>query len=345
MKTLLSCALLCGAAIAQQTTSAQGTSAVSVEPWKTLVRETVTVNAGRAQEYNFPLEAGTKLTALFHVEGGIDNSIQIFLLDSANYQLYTAHREFLTHPGTTGVVRSIGKYDFLIPRDDVYYLLVDNGHALLLPRQVTIHVDAILPHSTPDSEKAREAFQGLYSRLKQTFVFPDFHTSIRHCGVENAFSTPDITICVELLEELQSSNGAAVTAFVYLHELGHTLMKEWGLPMWDNEDDADEFATALLLMMKQKGMALEAAQWWASQGATPRDAVAKIWINDRHSLSPQRARNIIGWVNNASDIVPRWERVFVPNMQTPALQNMLHEVSASDRDIVAAELSRRGLQH
>ena len=25
-------------------------------------------------------------------------------------------------------------------------------------------------------------------------------------------------------------------------------MKEWGLPMWDNEDAADEFATALTLM-------------------------------------------------------------------------------------------------
>ena len=77
----------------------------------------------------------------------------------------------------------------------------------------------------------------------------------------------------------------------------------------DNEDAADEFATALILMAKQKNMALDAAQWWASQGASERDAIAKIWMDDRHSLSPQRARNIIRWVNNANDIVPRWERV------------------------------------
>jgi hypothetical protein len=97
-------------------------------------------------------------------------------------------------------------------------------------------------------------------------------------------------------------------------------------------------------MAKQKTIALDAAQWWASQGASEKDAVAKIWMDDRHSLSPQRARNIIRWVNNSDDITSRWERVFVPNMQTPALQSMLREVSASDREIVTTELNRRGNQ-
>ncbi len=183
-----------------------------------------------------------------------------------------------------------------------------------------------------------------YSNLKRMFVFADFRTTVRHCGVVNAFSNPNITLCVELLEQLPPSNAPSVTAFVFSHELGHTLMKEWGMPLWDNEDAADEFATALILMAKQKTMALDAAQWWASQGASEKDAVAKIWMDDRHSLSPQRARNIIRWVNNADEIVPRWERVFVPNMQTPALQSMLREVSASDKEIVTTELSRRQTQ-
>jgi hypothetical protein len=299
------------------------------------------VNAGQALQYNFTLEAGTKLSALFHVEGGIDNRVQVWLLDSANYQLYTAGRQFTRYPGTSGLVQGIGKYEFKVPHDDVYYLLLDNGHAWLMPRKVALHIDAILPHSTPDSEKIQASFQEMYSQMKQMFVFPDFQTSVRHCGVVNAFSNPNITLCVELLEELQAAGMGSAAEFVYLHELGHTLMKEWGLPLWDNEDAADEFATALLLMGKQKGLALEAAQWWASQGVSERDAVAKIWMDDRHSLSPQRARNIIHWVNNENEIVPRWERVFVPNMQTPALQSILQEVAASDRDMVASELSRR----
>lgn len=321
------------------------TSGVFVEPWKTLVRDSVMVNAGQALQYSFPLEAGTKLTALFHIQGGFDNRVQLLLLDSANYELYKAHRPFVMLPGTAAVVQNIGRHDFRVAHDDVYHLLLDNGRAWLLPRKVTLHVDAILPHSTPDSEKVQAGLENAYSGLNRMFVFPDFRTSVRHCGVANAFSNPNITLCVELLEQLPPSNAASVIAFVYSHELGHTLMKEWGLPMWDNEDDADEFATALMLMAKQKTMALEAAQWWASQGATDRDAIAKIWMDDRHSLSPQRARNIIRWVNNANEIVPRWERVFVPNMQTPALQSMLKEVSASEKDIVDAELSRRDAGH
>ena len=369
MRALCICVLLCGTVFAQQKTSkdpcpdgqhiegdpnrvsacvsdaetaaAQQKSGVFIEPWKTLVRDTVMVNAGQALQYNFTLEAGTRLNALFHVEGGINDKVQVWLLDSANYQLYTAHRPFAKTPSDSAVIQGIGKHNFRITHDDIYYLILDNGHAWLTQRKVTLHVDAILPHSTPESEQMQASFNQMYSQLKQMFVFADFRISVRHCGVVNAFSNPNITMCVELLEQLEPSNAASVSAFVFFHELGHTLMKEWGQPMWDNEDAADEFATALTLMAKQKNMALQAAQWWASQGATERDAVSKIWMDDRHSLSPQRARNIIRWVNNANDIVPRWERVFVPNMQTPALQNMLREVSASDKGIVTTELSRR----
>jgi hypothetical protein len=157
----------------------------------------------------------------------------------------------------------------------------------------------------------------------------------------NAFSNPNITLCAELLEEFQAKGMMDALAFTYLHELGHTLMRQWGLPLWDNEDAADEFATAFLLMGKQKKIALASAQWWASEGATTQDAVAKIWMDDRHSLSPQRARNIIRWVNNGNDITQRWQRVLVPHMQTPALQSMLNDPAVSDKDFVRLELGRR----
>jgi hypothetical protein len=240
-------------------------------------------------------------------------------------------------------VRGIGKYDFEVPQDGTYYVVLDNGKAWLMPRNVAFHLDAILPKSTPSSEQIRTGLQGMYSQLKRVFMFPDFQTSMRHCGVVNAFSNPNITLCVELLEELNAKGMGSAIAFVYLHELGHTLMREWGLPLWDNEDAADEFATAFLLMGKQQQLALKAAQWWASEGATTQDAVAKIYMDDRHSLSPQRARNIIHWVNSTSDLVPRWQRVFVPNMQITALQEMLRDPAFSEKDLVKSELSRRNV--
>ncbi len=159
MKALCICVFLCGTAFAQQkssecprgqhvegecdrgcacvsdaeTAAAQVKAGVFVEPWKTLVRDTVTVNAGQALQYNFTLEAGTKLTALFHVEGGIDDRVQVLLLDSANYQLYTAHRPFAKTPSTSALIQGIGKRNFQVTHDDIYYLLLDNGRAWLLP--------------------------------------------------------------------------------------------------------------------------------------------------------------------------------------------------------------------
>src|ERR1700687_1076651 len=324
--------LLAPAAFAQHT---------FVEPWQTLVRGTVSVNAGQSLQYHFPLVSGTVLSAQFQVQGGLNDKIQVFLLDADNYQLYSAHRPFKRYPGASGTIKGIGKYTFKIPQDGVYYVLLDNVQSWLLPRNVTFHLDAILPQNTPGSEQLRASLEAMYSQLKQVFVFPDFQTSVRHCGVVNAFSNPNITLCAELLEELQAKGMTDAFVFVYLHELGHSLMKEWGLPLWDNEDAADEFATAFLLMGNQKKILLESAQWWASEGATTQDAVAKIWMDDRHSLSPQRARNIIRWVNNANDIVPRWQHVFIPHMQTPTLQNMLSDPAMSDKDFVKSELSRR----
>jgi hypothetical protein len=262
-------------------------------------------------------------------------------LDVDNYQLFSAHRPYRRYPGTSGVVKGIGKYGFKIPRDGVYYIVLDNGQAWLMPRNVSLHIDAILQQGTSTSEQLTKVLETQYSTLKRVFIFPDFQTSVRHCGVVNAFSNPNITLCVELLEELQADGMMDTISFVYLHELGHTLMRQWGLPLWDNEDAADEFATAFLLMGKQQKIALQAAEWWASKGASTQDAVAKIWIDDRHSLSPQRARNIIRWVNESNDIVTRWQHVFIPHMQTPILESMLHDPGALDQDFVKSELSRR----
>jgi hypothetical protein len=301
------------------------------------------VNAGQAVQYNFSLVSGTILSAQFQVQGGVNDKIQVFLLDADNYQLFSTHHPFKQYPGTFGAVKGIGKYNFKIPQDGVYYVVLDNGHAWLLPRNVALPLDAILPQSTATSEQLQKVLQAMYSQLKQVFIFPDFQTSVRHCGVVNAFSNPNITLCAELVEELQAKGMMNAFVFVYLHELGHSLMREWGLPLWDNEDAADEFATAFLLMGNQKKIALDSAQWWQSEGATTQDAVAKIWMDDRHSLSPQRARNIIRWVNDANDIKQRWEHVLVPHMQTAVLQSSLNDPAVPDKDFVRSELSRRNV--
>jgi hypothetical protein len=319
------------------------TSHVYIEPWQTLIHDTISVKAGQALQYNFGLIRGTRLSAQFQVSGGLNNTIQVLMLDQDNYQRYSFRQHYAVIRGASSEVRGVGRYNFTVPQTGVYYVLLDNGQAWLMPRNVVLRLDAVLPETTPESEKMRHDFENLYSVLKRAFVFTDFQISVRHCGVVNAFSNPNITLCAELIDELSRQNLPGVLEFVFFHELGHTLLRTWGLPLWDNEDAADEFATVFMMMTKQQQAALQAAQWWASQGASTTDAVAKIYMDDRHSLSPQRARNVIRWLNNEKELIPRWQKQFIPNMQTAFLQELLRNPQGFDTEQIRLELNRRAV--
>lgn len=317
-------------------------SHVYIEPWQTLVYDTISVKAGQALQYNFGLTRGTRLSAQFQVNGGLNNQIQVTLLDEDNYQRYAAHQRYAIFPGTAGTIRGIGKYTFAIPQTGIYHIILDNGRAWLLPRNVTLHLYSVLPEPTTESQQIQQAFEKEYGLLKRAFVFNDFNISVRHCGVVNAFSNPNITLCVELVDELARRRLSGAMAFVFFHELGHSLLREWGYPLWDNEDAADEFATVFLMMSRHQQAALEAAQWWSSSVSTT-DAVAKIWMDDRHTLSSQRARNIAHWLNNGRELLPRWQKLLIPNLQTEVLQGLARNPEGFDQQAVKAELIRRGV--
>lgn len=331
-----------GSTLPQQNLSAKKIGGIYVEPSTVLVRQTVQVGAGKILAYNFNLERGTQLVADFSVAGGLNNRVDILLLDLPNYQLYSAGQKFSYFRGSSGAVQQVAKTTFVVPSTNLYYLVLDNRRAWLLNRSVRLYVYAISPHATAESEQQEKALQTLYDKLKTAFMFPDFKLNVRHCGLVNAFSNPDITICNELMEELSDQGLKTAPVFVFFHELGHSLLRQWGMPLYDNEDVADEFATVFSIMGKQQGSALEAAQWFASKTST-QQAIAELYIDDRHTLSPQRARNIIRWLNNSSDLVGRWQKILVPNMQTPMLEGMMHDPMVSDRDFVRSELTRRGV--
>jgi putative metallopeptidase DUF4344 len=262
----------------------------------------------------------------------------VWLVDAVNYQLFVAGQQFQYFTGTSGSIRGGAKYTFQVPEANVYYLVLDNSRAWRLPRNVQLYVYAKLPEPTP-----QQIFNTMYDALKEAFVFDDFQLSIQHCGLENAFSDPNITICTELVESLRDQNLDQALAFILFHELGHTFLRSWAQPGWDNEDMADEFATALLVMGKEDQTALSAAQWWASR-TSEQEALAKLWLDDRHTVSPQRARNIIRWVNQPDELTRRWLRVLIPNMQTAALEKALDDADPRiDKALVRGELAKRQL--
>ncbi len=98
------------------------------------------------------------------------------------------------------------------------------------------------------------------------------------------------------------------------------------------------------MMARQQASALEAARWWAAQ-ASVTEVQAKLWVDDRHTLSPQRARNIIRWLNQESDLLRRWQKILVPNIQTEALKS-LDQMSEGwvDHALIRVELEKRASQ-
>lgn len=336
--------LLCIAAaiIFAVVAAAQPSANVSIEPSWNLIREVVQVSAGQAKWYQLNLEGGGTVYADFKVEGGLNNKAAVWLLDEVNLQRFLAKQQFRYFPGTSGEVRGVGRYEFRVPSSGQYFLVVDNGRAWFLPRNVKIYAYEVLPYTPPEITQAELKLGQLYTALKTAFVFPDFSISIRHCGMENAFSNPNVTMCEELLESLAAQNLSDSVNFVLFHELGHTLLRQWGLPSWENEDVADEFATVFMIMAHKQGAAIQAAQWWASQGSR-QEALSKLYIDDRHTVSPQRARNILHWLSNQDDLVRRWQRVLIPNMQTNALRRLQADSrSGFDEKAIGAELRARG---
>ncbi len=345
LTTAFACAMIFGFGVGH----AKAQSNVYLEPFAALVNQTITVAPGRFAAYKLSLAQGSAVVTAFTVEGGLDNKVNVWLLDPANFQQYQARQRFAFFKGTSGTIQQVARYAVRVPETNLYYLIVDNQRSQMFPRTVYIYSYAVLPSATEDSVKAQRGMEAQYEKLKQLFVFQDFRISLRHCGMENAFSDPrtgSITLCLELLQKLAGQGLNQAGAWIFFHELGHTLLNVWGYPFADNEDVADEFATVFMLLAQQQKAALEAAQFWGSDAPTKQrqDALSKLTQDDRHTLSPQRARNIIRWLNQRDALLRRWAKVLVPNMQTAMLQALTREHDTwIDHALIGSELAKRNI--
>lgn len=151
----------------------------------------------------------------------------------------------------------------------------------------------------------------------------DIDVNTAECGDSNAFFDPashSITLCYELVAELQQQAAASdwpagerddyvsgVLSFVLLHELGHALIYELGLPITGREEDvADQLAVASLLgdpdAASEQDFADSVAQighvasWFQLNAAGEYDMEA---LADSHALDEQRFYNVMCWLYGA----------------------------------------------
>lgn len=269
--------------------------------------------------------------------------VVIWLLNDDDYRRFPSAKRPLFESRTDNKLA----ISLLIPETGNYYVVIDNrsGRAA---REFTLSVNAaagVAPAGRPDRTQAQ--FDRLEQQLRRFLIFSELELSAASCGTANAFSSGNsILICTEfarkLIDELEDRGKAGdVLLFAILHEVGHVLLQQWDYPFFDNEDLADEFATVLMVIFDSGKQARSQAQYFAAV-PTGVEAERRRGSDGRHSLSVQRARNILRWLNDP-DLVSRWQSVLVPRIQTAVLERLKRQPTPwTDTALVEAELAARG---
>ncbi len=168
------------------------------------------------------------------------------------------------------------------------------------------------PHTSGISgvpEDYEQVLGKLVGGLDSWFRLPrSLPVRVRECGVVNAFYNPSdhtISVCHELWDDtVKLFKSAGMTdakavelthgtmTFTFMHEFGHALVGEFGLPITGKgEDAADEIATIVLGFAGDKGpqAALSGAAWFQTMAAKPG---AHNVFYDEHSFNDQRVVSI-----------------------------------------------------
>ena len=202
----------------------------------------------------------------------------------------------------------------------------DNKDALAGKNQVVVAGDAPAKPEQPkrghlkliykgaDTEarkmmRAWGAFEQIVPQLDAALQLPhDIPITFEKCDEENAFYDPEtiaITMCDELVDfyaelfseyEGEERKDAIVGSLVatFLHELGHALIHQFGLPAVGKEEDAvDQLSTVVLVASGEVGnqMAYDGAYSWIAEGEAQGKDTTPFW--DEHSLDEQRFYNMM----------------------------------------------------
>lgn len=158
------------------------------------------------------------------------------------------------------------------------------------------------------TDQIRRIVAAPFDALAKTYTLPSLSVSVMPCGTVNAFSTPNIYVCTELMADLSEKGVPQALYPILLHELAHSILYLWGLPGYDNEDMADEFA-AMLLAKWSPEVLKEYANWLAQQDSVSEAVAQLVAGGGRHSLSIQRVRNMQRILDDPAPVMRRWDRL------------------------------------
>jgi hypothetical protein len=307
------------------------------------VKLSVEVPAGQwkaARINNLPKDAVIK------ADIGSDRDITALLLDQGSFEKYPN----IQQPLYQSKVHEKLSFTVTIPAGGHYYLVFDNGLGLQQAKLNVFIQGAVGPEAAvvlknlrykEQEEQLEKKLGQVVTDLNKSFIFIPFPIKVRFCGQGGtAFSgAKGILLCLEFVQAVQKVMGdqeksTNVLLFTIFHEIGHTLLSQWGYPFYDNEEVADEFATVLIIMMGQKERLSAVPEYFISRPSLG-ELLGKALKSDRHPLSVERARNIVRWMKDPQ-LIKRWQTIFVPHMQTAVLEK-LQKTSPSWADLPLIE--------
>lgn len=224
-----------------------------------------------------------------------------------------------------------------------HYLILDNSFAAFISKKLNISIEASLPLDPSDQQKLSSSFSAMYTSLKQNLTFPDFNIRVEPCGQVNAFSetfgSGDIHYCTEMITNILGTNNQGAFIFIFLHEVGHSLLGLWGIPGNNNEDIADEFATYIMMSGGPNGYAMldRSMEFWQNRDSAA-EAMNMVKNGDRHSLSIQRIRNIKENVQRGTAFIQRWNQLLYPHSTTGALERIAQNPKHGEDDKLARSI-------
>lgn len=229
----------------------------------------------------------------------------------------------------------------------LHYLILDNRFAAFISKKLSLTIEASLPLDPSTQQQLKTSFAGMYAGLKQNLIFPDFNLRVEPCGQVNAFSesfgSGDIHYCTEMITNTLNLNNHGAFVFIFLHEVGHTLLGLWGVPGNNNEDIADEFATYILMSGGPTGYAMldRSLEFWQNRDSTA-EAMNMLKNGDRHSLSIQRIRNIKENQQRGILFMKRWNQLLYPHSTTEALNRIIQNPKlGEDAELARSVLAQR----
>jgi hypothetical protein len=265
----------------------------------------------------------------------------IVVIDAANLNRFNQGlpSKYVTQNGPTPIVR------FVAQNAGKLYVLIVNKSALAARITYSIHG---IRHLTPQEAAPLKAdFAARYAAAQAAFTFPGFDIRVVPCGEANAFSSPTITICAELVSQLVNGDYAMALGPIFYHELAHSLLKVWGDSRHSSEEVADELGIVLsLLFDSDTRQNLSTMAAWLSTLDTTNEFLAKVLFGDKHAFSVDRIKKIFSIAPHTvqQEILLRWMKFLVPHMTRRLLMVHSNDPQSPIREDARREMARRGVK-